>query len=33
LVRPKENHCAKKSVFVFCATITIGISLAPDVGK
>jgi len=25
----KENHCAKKSVFVFCATITIGICLAP----
>jgi hypothetical protein len=28
----KENHCAKKSVFVFCATITNGICLAPDVG-
>jgi len=28
----KENHCAKKSAFVFCATITNGICLAPDVG-
>jgi hypothetical protein len=28
----KKNHCAKKSVFVFCATITNGICLAPDVG-